>query len=131
MTIVIHAYLLPILEFKSLTKFQKIYLLDIYWYRMSSILNISYYPKCGIKCMLYIIGIPLFIFSTRNCEDNVSYGRENPLEMFSAAEKWRELHPTTLKVNIPILPIGIDFCKQKLTAPPLRPMGYLVHCKLW
>ncbi len=29
-------------------------------------------------------------------------------------------------INIPILPIGIDFCKQKLTAPPLRPIWVIV-----
>ncbi len=31
------------------------------------------------------------------------------------------------KKNIPILPIGTDFCKQKLTAPPLRPMRLLLY----
>ena len=28
--------------------------------------------------------------------------------------------------NIPILPVGIlDFCKQKLLAPPMKPMNHL------
>ncbi len=30
------------------------------------------------------------------------------------------------KKNIPILPVGIlDFCKQKLLAPPVKPMNHL------
>ncbi len=38
----------------------------------------------------------------------------------------------SLSTNIPILPIGIlDFCKQKLAAPPLGPMNHLTRYKLW
>ncbi len=36
----------------------------------------------------------------------------------------------THDLNIPILPIGfLDFCKQKLTAPPLWSMSHLVGYK--
>ena len=54
------------------------------------------------------------------------------LKTFSENFCRMDLREKKFKWNIPILPIGIlDFCKQKLAAPPLGPMSHLVlvaHC---
>ncbi len=42
------------------------------------------------------------------------------------------LWPAICTISIPILPIGfLDFCQQKLTAPPLWSMSHLVGYKWW
>ena len=66
---------------------------------------------------------------------NINKMAINYLPKWKNQRKVSFLNETLPNVNIPILPINIlDFCKQKLAAPPLGPMSHLrvmlIHYKM-
>ncbi len=65
----------------------------------------------------------VYHFGLESCDLQVIFHRDRATQ----TEKTENLYR-----NIPILPVGIlDFCKQKLLAPPMKPMYNLKGGEFW